>query len=117
MPAKYRSGCSQSSIGWNTGSPTKELEKVPKKLKGSGTLKEEPQYELTSTLRAPDFNCICCRGWPSQPSMGGEALCLAKILYPSIGECQGQVVGVDGLGSRRRGEGIGNFQKGNYETG
>jgi hypothetical protein len=49
--------------------------------------------------------------------MGGEALCLAKILYPSIGECQGQVVGVDGLGSRRRGEGIGNFQKGNYEMG
>jgi hypothetical protein len=32
---KYRSGCSQSSIGWNTGSPRKELEKVPMELKGS----------------------------------------------------------------------------------
>ena len=35
---KYRSGCSQSSIGWNTGPPMKEQEKVPKKLKGSATL-------------------------------------------------------------------------------
>jgi hypothetical protein len=29
---KYRCGCSQ--FGWNTGSPIKELEKVPKELKG-----------------------------------------------------------------------------------
>jgi hypothetical protein len=28
FPGKYRSGCSQSSIGWNTGFPMKELEKV-----------------------------------------------------------------------------------------
>jgi hypothetical protein len=38
VPGKYRSGCSQSSIGWNTGPPMKELEKVPKELKGSATL-------------------------------------------------------------------------------
>jgi hypothetical protein len=38
MPGKYRSGCSQSSIGWNTGPLIKELEKVPKELKGSATL-------------------------------------------------------------------------------
>jgi hypothetical protein len=38
MPGKYRSGCSQSSIGWNTGLPMEELEKVPKELKGSATL-------------------------------------------------------------------------------
>jgi hypothetical protein len=44
---------------------------------------------------------ICSRGWPSQPSMGGEALGLAKFICPSIGECQGQEVGVGGLGSRR----------------
>jgi hypothetical protein len=30
MPDKYTSGCSQTSIGWSTGSPMKELEKVPK---------------------------------------------------------------------------------------
>jgi hypothetical protein len=31
----------------------KELEKVPKELKGFTALKEEKQYELTSTPRAP----------------------------------------------------------------
>ena len=34
VPGKYRSGCSQSAIGWNTGPPMEELEKVPKELKG-----------------------------------------------------------------------------------
>ena len=35
VPDKYRSECSQSSIRWwSTGSPRKELEKVPKELKG-----------------------------------------------------------------------------------
>jgi hypothetical protein len=46
-----------------------------------------------------------------------EALGLEKILGPSIGECQGQEVGVGGLGSRGRGrgrgEGIGDFRKRN----
>jgi hypothetical protein len=37
-PSKHRSGCSQSANGWITGLPMKELEKVPKKLKGSATL-------------------------------------------------------------------------------
>jgi hypothetical protein len=32
--------------------------------------------------------------------MGGVALGLAKIICPSTGECQGQEVGVGGLGSR-----------------
>jgi hypothetical protein len=35
VSGKYRSGCSQSSIGWNTGPPMEELEKVPKELKRS----------------------------------------------------------------------------------
>ena len=37
-PGKHRSGCSQSAIGWITGLPMEELEKVPKELKGSATL-------------------------------------------------------------------------------
>jgi hypothetical protein len=42
--------------------------------------------------------------------MGGEALGLAKIICPSTGECQGQEMGVGGLGSRAGGgEGIGGF--------
>jgi hypothetical protein len=32
--------------------------------------------------------------------MGGEALGLSKTICPSIGECQGQEVGVGGLGSK-----------------
>jgi len=38
VPSKYRSGCSQSSIGWSTESPMKELEKAPKELKESAAL-------------------------------------------------------------------------------
>jgi hypothetical protein len=34
VPYIYRSGCSQSSIGWNTGLPMEELEKVPKSWRG-----------------------------------------------------------------------------------
>jgi hypothetical protein len=37
-PSKHRSGCSQSAIGWITGPPVEELEKVPKDLKRSATL-------------------------------------------------------------------------------
>jgi hypothetical protein len=48
MPGKHRSGCSQSSIEWNTVPRMEELEKVPKELKGSATLEEE-QYGLTIT--------------------------------------------------------------------
>jgi hypothetical protein len=58
-------------------------------------------------------SCICSRGWPKQPSMGREALGLAKILCPIIGECQGQEAGMGGLRSRGMREGIGDFQRGN----
>jgi hypothetical protein len=37
-PSKHRSGCSHSAIGWITGPPMEELEKVAKELKGSATL-------------------------------------------------------------------------------
>jgi hypothetical protein len=36
--------------------------------------------------------------------LGREALGLSKIICPSTGECQGQEVGVGGLGSRAGGE-------------
>ena len=73
VPGKQRSGCSQSSIEWNTGPPMEELEKVPKELKGSATLQVEQQYELTSIPRACFSSFICSRRWPSQPSLGREA--------------------------------------------
>jgi hypothetical protein len=43
--------------------------------------------------------------------MGGEDLGLAKIVCHSIGECQGQKVGVGGLGIMGNGEGIGIFRE------
>jgi hypothetical protein len=40
MPTIWQNniGCSQSAIGWITGLPMEELEKVPKELKRSATL-------------------------------------------------------------------------------
>jgi hypothetical protein len=43
--------------------------------------------------------------------MGGEALGPVKVLCLSVGECQGQEVGVGGL--VEQGEGRGSFQRGN----
>ena len=45
--------------------------------------------------------------------MGGEALGPVKALCPSVGECQGQEVGVGGLVNIGSREGIGDFQRGN----
>jgi hypothetical protein len=44
--------------------------------------------------------------------MGGEAFCPVKVLCPSIGECQGQEVGVSGLGIRGRWGGDRGFSEG-----
>ena len=78
--------------------------------KGSAILWEDQQYELTSTPQNCVSSCICSRGWPSQSSMRGEALGLVKIICPSTVECQGQELGVGGLGSRGRGMGWGGFR-------
>jgi hypothetical protein len=78
-PGKHRSGCSQPSIGWNTGPPMEELEKVPKELKGSATLQVEQQYALTSIPKARVSRCICSRRWLSWPSLGIEAPWSCKL--------------------------------------
>jgi hypothetical protein len=66
--------------------------------------------QMIPRIRACVSSCICSRGWPSQPPMGGEALGLAKIICPSIGECQGQESGVGGLGCRA-GRGGGGYRE------
>ena len=96
----------------------KELEKGTKELKNFAVTHEEQHYQLTSTPQSSHepnhqpmrthggthgFRCICHRGGPSQMSMGGEALCPVKVLGPSVGECQGQKVGLSMLVSRGRG--------------
>jgi hypothetical protein len=111
VPGEYRSGCSQSSIGWNTGPPKKELEKVSKKLKGSATLQEEQQYELSSIPQSCVSSCICSRGWPSQVSMGGKAFGLMKIIYASV---QGNARKQEWVGwGAGWGKGLGDFRRGN----
>jgi hypothetical protein len=102
VSGKHRSGCSQSAIGWNTGPPMKELEKVPKDLKGSATLLEEEQYELTSTPRACVSSCICIRRWPSRPSLGREAPWSCILYMP-----QYRGTSVSRSGSRLVGRGYG----------
>jgi hypothetical protein len=47
--------------------------------------------------------------------MGGNALGPVKVLCPSIGECQGQDVGVGGLVNRGSSKGIGGFKRGNQK--
>ena len=83
MPDKYRSGCSWSSIGWNTGPLVKELEKGAKGVCNSigGTT----IWISNSTTQSYVSSCICTRGWSSLPSMVGEALGIVKIICPSTG--------------------------------
>jgi hypothetical protein len=47
--------------------------------------------------------------------MGEEALGSVKVLCPSIGDCQGQEVGVVGLVNRGMGEGTKGFWRRNQE--
>jgi hypothetical protein len=101
VPGKHRSGCSQSAIGWNTGPPVEELEKVPKELMGSATLSAEQHYELTST---PEL--LTLAAYVSKDGLVGHhweerPLGLANFTYLSTGECQGQEVGVEGGGEWR----------------
>jgi hypothetical protein len=81
----------------------KELEKVPKELKGSATLWEEQQYELTSTPCSELVSLVTFVAEDRLVDHQWEDLGLAKIICPSTGKCQGQEAGVSGLGSRVRG--------------
>jgi hypothetical protein len=48
----------------------KELEKVPKEIKGSASLQEEQQYELTSTPRTVSLVAYVRRGpWSCEDHM------------------------------------------------
>jgi hypothetical protein len=67
-----------------------ELEKVPKKLKGSATLYVEQQYELTSS---PEL--LTLAAYVSEDGLVGHhwkerPIGLANFICPSTGECQGQ---------------------------
>jgi hypothetical protein len=61
------------------------------------------------------FSCICSRGWPSQTSMGGEALGPEKARCPNVGECQDKEAGVGELASRGREDMRKGFGRGNQD--
>jgi hypothetical protein len=102
VPGKYRSGGSQSSIVWNTGTPVEELEKVPKELKETANLWVEQQYELTSTPRAHVFSCICSRRWPSRSSLWREAPWSCKLYMPQYRGMPGPRSGSEWVGEQGR---------------
>jgi hypothetical protein len=84
------------AIGWITGPPVEELEKVPKELKGSATLWVEQHYELTSTPELLSLAAyvsedgLASHQWKERPIGRANFICL------STGECQSQEVGVGG---------------------
>jgi hypothetical protein len=73
-----------------------ELEKVPKELKGSATLKLEQHFELTSTPELLTLTIYVSKDglvghhWKERP------IELANFICPSTGELGGQKVGVCG---------------------
>jgi hypothetical protein len=72
------------------GLPMEELEKVPKELKGSATLKVEQHYELTSTPELLTLAAYVSKDglvghhWKERPIGHTNFIC------PSTGERQGQ---------------------------
>ena len=102
MPGKYRSGCSQSFSGESIWSLMKELETVPKELKGfaahrrNNNMNKPVPLELPGTKPPIKENtwwtggsrCICSRGWPSQSSMGGEDLGPVSAVFSSVGNAR-----------------------------
>ena len=78
VSGKYRSGYSQSSIGWNTGPPMEKLEKAPKELKGSATL----QMEQLSLAAYVTEDGLVSHHWEERP------LGLANLSLIHIWRCR-----------------------------
>jgi len=80
-----------------------EVEKRLKELKGFATPRktnnvnqpepsELPGTKLTNK-ETHGFSCICNKGWHCLASIEGEDLGPVNAHFPSVGECQGGVVG------------------------
>ena len=131
VPEKYRSGCSQPTVGLSTGSPMEELGKEWKELKACSSKRgttiwtnQYPQssyglnHQPKSTHGGTDgSSCICSRRWACWTSMGGETLVPVKAWCPSVEEYQDREASAGWLVSRGRGNGIGDFQQRNQERG
>jgi hypothetical protein len=73
-----------------------ELEKVPKELKGSATLRVEQHYELTSTPELLSLAAYVSKDGLVSHHWKERPIGHANFICPSTGELQGQKVGVGG---------------------
>ena len=73
-----------------------ELEKAPKELKGSATLKVEQQYELSSTQELLSLAAYVSKDGLAGHHWKERPIGLANSICPSTGEHQGHKVGMGG---------------------
>jgi hypothetical protein len=73
-----------------------ELEKAPKELKGTATLKVEQQYELPSTQELLSLATYVSKDCLIGHHLKERSIGLANFICPSTGERQGQKGGVGG---------------------
>ena len=97
-PSKHISGCSQSTIGWITGPPMEELEKIYKELKRSATLQVKQHYELTSTPELLTLAAYISKDGLVSHHWKERPIGLANFICPSTGEHQGQKNGNGSVG-------------------
>jgi hypothetical protein len=110
-PDKYRGGCSKSTIGPSSGSPsggarerTEGAEGVCNPIGRTTISTNQSSQGLNHQSKSThggthSSSHICSRGWPCQESMGREALGPVKAWCPTVGECQGREVGVGDWGA------------------
>jgi hypothetical protein len=80
VPSTSRSVCSQSSFVLNTGPPIKELEKIPKELKGSAILLEEDYMPQYRRMPEPRSGCV----WVGEQGEGTYRGLLERKLRKAI---------------------------------
>jgi hypothetical protein len=73
-----------------------ELEKAPKELKGTATLQEEQQYELSSSPELLSLAAYVSKDGLIGHHLRERSIGLANFICPSTGESQGQKGGVGG---------------------
>jgi hypothetical protein len=84
-----------------------ELEKIPKKLKGSATHIGGTTLCTNQYHGALDSSCICIKRWPSRPSLEREAHWTCKLYMPLYRGMPGPKSGSGWVGGL--GEGMGDF--------
>jgi hypothetical protein len=96
LPDKYRTGCCSHPLDQAQGPQGRSSRKHPRSWIGGTTIwtNHYPQTSLGLNHKSNKTHgvtrgssCICSWEWPSQSSVGEEALGPVKVLCPSIGEC------------------------------